>query len=115
KRVEQLAAFLAGRGLELARERGPRLGAPLELLGDAGRVLHQQALLVAELGRLDLAMENRKPASEVGQSFEIGAKQEPILLGRSLRQPIRHRGKIELVEQSRVDQLDLVRVEMRRR
>jgi len=112
--MEQLAAFLAGEVLHLFRQRAPRLRRPVELFGDTGRILRQQPLLVAELGRLDLAVEHREPVREVGQSLEVRPEQQPVLLGRIRREALGDSGKIKLVEQPGVDQLDLARVEVRR-
>ena len=70
---------------------------------------------MTELGRVDLAVQHLLIHSEKSaQPLEIAAEREPVLLGRAVGEPVGDRGEIELVEQASVDELDLVRVEVRR-
>ena len=71
--------------------------------------------VVAELGRIDLAVEDCEPVPELGHPLEIRSQEQPVRFGRAGRQAIGDRRIIELVEQPGIDQLDLARVEMRRR
>ena len=67
---------------------------------------------MAELGRLDVAVKNREPALEVREPLEVAAERQPVRFGRSRGKPVGDCSIVELVEQARVDELDLVRVEM---
>ena len=51
---------------------------------------------------------------EVAEPPEIRPDQQPVLLGCPRRKPVAHRIEIRLVEQPRIEQLDLMRIEMRR-
>src|SRR3954470_18897758 len=57
QRMEQLPALLAARLLHGIGEFPPSITAPVEASGDGSGILHQKALVVGKLGRIDLAVE----------------------------------------------------------
>ncbi len=113
--MEQLAPLLPGSRLQFAGKRAPRFGVPVETFGYRCRVAQQKALVVGELRRVDFAVEHLEPGAEVGQPLEIGPQQKPVLLGDIGWQVVGHSREVELVQQPRVQQLDVVRIEMRGR
>ena len=70
-------------------QRAPRLGRPVEPLGDRRRVLDQQPLVVAELGRFDLAV--RAPSNQSAKSASrsrLRRSSSQSCFARAGRQPI---------------------------
>ena len=115
QRMEQFAALLAGQLLQLRGKRPPGFVGPVDPLSNGSRVADQQPLVMAEFRRVDIAVKHPEPVGEVGQTLKVWPKQKPIFFRRFRGQAISYRGEIELVKEPGVHQLNLERVEMRRR
>ena len=64
--------FARSTALSSVGQRAPWLGDQSSRSARAAASFDQQPLLVAELGRLDLAVEHRDPVGKVGQPLEVG-------------------------------------------
>ena len=75
ERMEEFAALPASALLQFGRERLPRLLIPVQRPRGGGGFPHEQPFFVTELRGLDVAIDDRKPAVEVGKTFEVRSQQ----------------------------------------
>src|SRR5690242_4083512 len=74
QRVEELAPFLSGDLFQFVRQRTPGFPRPVQFFGGGGGLFHEEALLVAKLGRIDIAANDSEPIGKVAEAFEVRSK-----------------------------------------
>src|SRR6478735_8977481 len=115
ERMEQGAALGAGRFLHCGGERLPGLSRPVETGGDDHRLTNNGALLMIEVGRVDVTMKDGFPKRIVGNAGEIRADQFPVLGRRSIGKAVSDDLEWKRMDQPCIEELDVMKIEMGRR